>query len=116
MMEAEFNHVNHATCECKYHIVFTPKYRKKLLFGKIKRHLGQVFCDLRRRKECLIEEGHLMPDHVHVISIPPNIFGGTDHRIHEREEFDMDRAKCRTQDAEFSGTQLQGVRILCHDR
>ena len=36
-MEAEFNHLNHATWECKYHVVFTPKYRKKLLFGKIKR-------------------------------------------------------------------------------
>ena len=35
MMEAEFNHLNHATWECKYHVVFTPKYRKKLLFGKI---------------------------------------------------------------------------------
>ena len=34
MMEAEFNHLNHATWECKYHVVFTPKYRKKLLFGK----------------------------------------------------------------------------------
>lgn len=42
-MEAESNHLNHATWECKYHVVFTPKYRKKLLFGKIKRHLGQVF-------------------------------------------------------------------------
>ena len=42
-MEVEFNHLNHATWECKYHVVFTPKYRKKLLFGKIKRHLGQVF-------------------------------------------------------------------------
>ena len=53
-------------------VVFTPKYRKKLLFGKIKRHLGQVFHDLARRKECRIEEGHLMPDHVHMlISIPP---------------------------------------------
>ena len=61
-MEAEFNHLNHATWECKYHVVFTPKYRKKLLFGKIKRHLGQVFHDLARRKECRIEEGHLMPD------------------------------------------------------
>ena len=49
-MEAEFNHLNHATWECKYHVVFTPKYRKKLLFGKIKRHLGQVFHDLARRK------------------------------------------------------------------
>ena len=72
MEEAEFNHLNHATWECKYHVVFTPKYRKKLLFGKIKRHLGQVFHDLARRKECRIEEGHLMPDHVHMlISIPP---------------------------------------------
>jgi putative transposase len=71
-MEVEFNHLNHATWECKYHVVFTPKYRKKLLFGNIKRHLGQVFHDLARRKECRIEEGHLMPDHVHMlISIPP---------------------------------------------
>jgi len=71
-MEVEFNHLNHATWECKYHVVFTPKYLKKLLFGKIKRHLGQMFHDLARRKECRIEEGHLMPDHVHMlISIPP---------------------------------------------
>ena len=99
-MEAEFNHLNHATWECKYHVVFTPKYRKKLLFGKIKRHLGQVFHDLARRKECRIEEGHLMPDHVHMlISIPPKYFGGADHRIHEREEFNLDRAECRAQDA-----------------
>ena len=70
-MEAEFNHLNHATWECKYHVVFTPKYRKKL-FGKIKQDPGQVFHDLARRKECRIEEGHLMPDHVHMlISIPP---------------------------------------------
>ena len=116
-MEAEFNHLNHATWECKYHVVFTPKYRKKVLFGKIKRNLGQVFHDLARRKECRIEEGHLMPDHVHMLNIDTSqIFGGADHRIHEREEFDMDRAECRTQDAEFSGAQVLGARILCHDR
>ena len=103
-MEAEFNHLNHATWECKYHVVFTPKYRKKVLFGKIKRNLGQVFHDLARRKECRIEEGHLMPDHVPMLNIDTSqIFGGADHRIHERQEFDMDRAECRTQDAEFSG-------------
>jgi putative transposase len=72
MMEADYNHLNHATWECKYRVVFTPKYRKKLLFGKIRRYLGKVFHDLARRKECRIEEGHLMPDHVHMlISIPP---------------------------------------------
>ena len=63
------DHMNHATW---YHVVFTPKYRKKLLFGQIRRHLGTVFHELARGKECKIEEGHLMPDHVHIlISIPP---------------------------------------------
>ena len=114
-MEAEYNHLNHATWECKYHVVFTPKYRKKLLFGKIKRHLGQVFHDLARRKECRIEEGHLMPDHVHMLIDTPEVFGGADHRVHEREEFDMDRAECRTQDAKFPGPQILGPRIFCHD-
>jgi putative transposase len=75
MMEAEFNHLNHATWECKYHVVFTPKYRKKLLFGKIKRHLGQVFHDLARRKECRIEEEHLMLDHVHTLYSVAQIIG-----------------------------------------
>ena len=52
---------------CRVH-----KYRKKLLFGQIRRHLGTVFHELARRKECKIEEGHLMPDHLHIlISIPP---------------------------------------------
>lgn len=71
-MEQDTNHLNHSTWECKYHVVFTPKYRKKVLFGKIKQHLGKVFHDLARRKECTIEEGHLMADRVHMlISIPP---------------------------------------------
>src|SRR5215471_17185417 len=71
-MSQSQNHLNHATWECKYHVVFTPKYRKKVLFGQLRRHLGTVFHDLARRKECKIEEGHLMPDHAHIlISIPP---------------------------------------------
>ena len=71
-MSQDHNHLNHATWECKYHVVFTPKYRKKLLFGQIRRHLGSVFRELAQRKECQIEEGHLMSDHVHMlISIPP---------------------------------------------
>ena len=66
------HHLNHATWDCKYHVVFIPKYRKKAVFGKIKKNLGVVFHDLARRRECRIEEGHLMPDHVHMlVSIPP---------------------------------------------
>jgi putative transposase len=71
-MSQDHNHLNHSTWECKYHVVFTPKYRKKVLFGHLRQHLGTVFHDLARRKECKIEEGHLRPDHVHMlISIPP---------------------------------------------
>jgi len=67
-MSQGHNHLNHATWECKYHVMSTPRYRKKVLFG----HLGTVFHEFARRKECQIEEGHLMPDHVHIlVSIPP---------------------------------------------
>ena len=68
----QVNSLNHTRWECKYHIVFIPKYRKKVLFGKIRLELGEVFHSLARQKESLIEEGHLLPDHVHMmISIPP---------------------------------------------
>jgi putative transposase len=64
--------LNHTRWECKYHIVFIPKYRRKAIFGQIRRELADVFHNLARQKESLIEEGHLMLDHVHmIISIPP---------------------------------------------
>jgi putative transposase len=63
--------LKHTTWECKYHVVFIPKCRKKVLFGQIRRELGTVIRELARQKECQIEEGHLMADHVHMmISIP----------------------------------------------
>jgi len=69
---SDYRSLNHSRWECKYHIVFIPKYRKKRIFGQIKRYLGEIFHRLARQKECLIEEGHLMSDHVHMmISIPP---------------------------------------------
>jgi putative transposase len=52
--------------------VFIPKYRKKAIFGQVRKELGDVFRRLARQKESVIEEGHLMSDHVHMmISIPP---------------------------------------------
>ena len=64
--------LKHTTWECKYHVVFITKCRKKTLYGQIRRELGAVFRELARQKECEIIEGHLMPDHVHMlISIPP---------------------------------------------
>ena len=63
---------SHTKWDCKYHIVFIPKYRRKQLFGEVRRYLGEVFHDLARQRECVIHEGRLLPDHVHMlISIPP---------------------------------------------
>jgi putative transposase len=64
--------LNHSRWECKYHVVFIPKYRKKSIFGQIRQDLAEVMRRLAEQKESRIEEGHLMPDHVHMmISIPP---------------------------------------------
>ena len=64
--------LSHTTWDCKYHIVFIPKYRRKTLYTELRRHLGEVFRSLAEQRECRIEEGHLMPDHVHMLlSIPP---------------------------------------------
>ena len=66
------NSLSHTRWECKYHIVFIPKYRRKAIFGQIRQELGGVFRKLAEQKECVIEEGHIMPDHVHMmISVPP---------------------------------------------
>ena len=64
--------LNHSRWECKYHVVWIPKYRKKTLYGQVRKYLGDVFRDLARARESEVLEGHLMPDHVHMlISIPP---------------------------------------------
>jgi len=68
----EFESLNHTKWDCKYHVVFIPKYRRKALYGDLKRHLGPVFRQLAEQRESRVEEGHLMPDHVHMLlSIPP---------------------------------------------
>ena len=69
---SDYKRTNHTEWDCKYHIVFIPKYRKKVLYGKLREGLGVVLRRLAHQKECEIEEGHLMADHVHMmVSIPP---------------------------------------------
>lgn len=68
----EYRSLSHSTWECKYHVVFIPKCRRKTLYGQLRQYLGEVFRRLAEQKGSQIEEGHLMPDHVHMmISIPP---------------------------------------------
>lgn len=70
----EIRHLNHSTWYCKYHAVWIPKWRKKKLFATLRPKLGEIFHELAHQKESAIEEGHLMPDHVHIlISIPPKL-------------------------------------------
>ena len=69
---SDYRSLSHTKWECKYHVVFIPKYRKKRIFGQIRRQLREVFRRLAEQKESRIEEGHLMSDHVHMmIRIPP---------------------------------------------
>ena len=64
--------LSHSRWDCQYHVVFIPKYRKKVIFGQIRAELGDAFRRLAEQKESRIEEGNLMIDHVHMlISIPP---------------------------------------------
>jgi len=68
----ESRSLNHTKWECKYHVVFIPKCRRKVLYKELRRHLGEVFRQLAKQKESQVEEGHLMPDHVQMmIAIPP---------------------------------------------
>ena len=71
-MNEAYQSLSHSRWDCKDHVVFVPKRRRKALFGTIRRKLGGVFHELARQKECRIVQGHLLPDHVHMcIEIPP---------------------------------------------
>lgn len=64
--------LSHTVWDCKYHIVWIPKCRRKVLYGRIRKHLGEVIRELARQRECQVLEGYLCSDHIHVyISIPP---------------------------------------------
>lgn len=67
-----YQSLSHSKWDCKYHVIFVPKCRRKALYGRIRTSLGAIFHALAKQKECLIVEGHVMPDHVHMmVAIPP---------------------------------------------
>ena len=62
----------HVKWECKYHIVILPKYRRKVLYGQIRRRIGAILRELCRQKDLVLEEGKALPDHIHMLlSVPP---------------------------------------------
>ena len=73
-MSNKANALAHTKWMCKYHIVFTPKYRRKIIYNQYRKDLGKILRELCWYKGVEILEGHLMPDHVHIlVSIPPKI-------------------------------------------
>ena len=102
-MSEIYQSLSHSKWDCKYHVVFVPKRRRKAIFGQTRRQLGAVFHALARQKECQIIEGHLMADHVHMcIAISPKTPGGVGDWISERQECDRNRSLMR------QGTNLYG--------
>ncbi|MFV0601774.1 MAG: IS200/IS605 family transposase [Brachymonas sp.] len=68
----KFESLSHSKWECKYHVVFIPKCRRRTLYVQLREDLGEVFRKLVDQKQSRVEEGHLMADHVHMLlSIPP---------------------------------------------
>lgn len=73
-MKNEIKHLSHSTYRCQYHIVFAPKYRRKVIYGQLRTDIGQILRKLCEQKNVEILEATVMPDHVHLlVSIPPYI-------------------------------------------
>jgi REP element-mobilizing transposase RayT len=109
----EYQSLNHTKWDCKYHVVFIPKCRRRVLYVQLRQHLGEVFKQLAAQRECRIDEGHLMSDHVHMmISIPPQYSVSQVVGYIKGQERDSSGAGvCRTE-TKFCWTALLGPRIL----
>ena len=88
---SEYNSLNHTKWECKYHIVFIPKCRRKVLYGKIRRDIGKFFHELAKHGESQILEGHLCPDHVaYGDSHSAKVRGFPGSRVYQGQKCDSD--------------------------
>ena len=84
---SNYQSLQHTKWECKYHVVFIPKYRKKLIYGELRRHLGQVLRRLAGQQESLIEEGHLLAGSRARDDLDSaKVFCGAGDRVHQREK------------------------------
>ena len=109
----DYESLSHSKWECKYHVVFIPKCRRKTLYVELRQHLGEVFRRLAEQKESRIEEGHLLADHVHMlISIPPKYAVSQGDRVHQRKKRDPSGTSVRREEAKLRGSALLGERVL----
>jgi len=112
----EYQSLSHTRWDCKYHVVFIPKKRKKRIFGVLRKQLGEIFHELAAHKEAKIVEGHIMSDHVHLcISIPPKYAVSNVMGYHQGKERDSDSEALRRASEEFHGRGILGSGIFCLD-
>jgi hypothetical protein len=98
--------LSHSRWECKYHVVFIPKCRRRKWYKELRQHLGEVFKRLASQKESRILEGHLMPDHAHVDCDTAEVCGVASDRIHQREEIHSFRTSLCGEEAQFCRSAL----------
>ncbi len=68
----DWQSLSHVRWDCKYHIMIIPKFRRRVIYGKVRKRIGEIIRDLCRQKRIELLEGHLMPDHIHMcLSVPP---------------------------------------------
>jgi REP element-mobilizing transposase RayT len=111
-----YDSLSHSKWECKYHVVFIPKYRRKKIYKKLRQHLGEVFKRLAEQKESTVVEGHLQPDHVHILlSIPPQ-YAVSQVVGFIKGKSAIHLARVWGAEAEFCGSELLGARVSGFNR
>ena len=96
----------HVKWDCKYHVVILPKYRRKVMYGKMRRGIGQILRDLCRQKNIELVEGKAMPDHIHMLlSVPPD-------RVPEGQECNADPPGAVENERDVVWPELLGTRVL----
>lgn len=71
-MKNEIRELSHSKYRCQYHIVFSPKYRRKVIYGKLRKEIGEIIRKLCKEKKVELIEAEACPDHIHIlVSIPP---------------------------------------------
>ena len=109
--------LSHSVWECKYHVSFIPKCRRRVLYEGLRQHLGEVFRRLAEQKESRVLEGHLMADHVQMLlSIPPNVCGVGSGGLHQGQECDSSGTDVQRTQAEFHWSAFLGARLFCVNR
>ena len=106
--------LSHTSWNCKYHIVLVPKYRRKVIYGKLRKDIGKILRMLCDYKHVEIIEAHAMPDHIHMlVSITAKTCSGRFHGISQRKEYTHDIRASRQYEVQVWEKSVLDKRILC---